>query len=161
MLSQGKDSLFLSYSSLDKPALVVGQMSFKKLLLVRFTHPRVLGAEVLRSQTPRPATSSALMLFDGYLFVPIGSAGVSLSGSSTWNNQTLASLGLTPGTYTWTWSAPGTLPGTDQSFTVEVLQPAGVPGPIAGAGLPGLIFASGTLLAWWRGKRKIEALGFV
>jgi PEP-CTERM motif len=54
-----------------------------------------------------------------FLITPQGYvSGDSLSGTATWDDTTIAGLGLTPGTYTWTWGSGGTA----DSF--EVIIPA-------------------------------------
>jgi len=52
----------------------------------------------------------------GTIFVPAGYvSGTPLSDSSTYNSATFASLGVTPGTYVWSWGD-----GANQRFTLRI-----------------------------------------
>jgi hypothetical protein len=89
--------------------------------------------------------------FIGTIRVPAGYvSGHLLSDSATYDNQTFASLGVTPDTYDWTWGT-----GANQKYELDVVT---VPAPVIGQGLPARLAVGGVLLGamlWERnGKRR-------
>ncbi|WP_206030231.1 PEP-CTERM sorting domain-containing protein [Roseomonas sp. AR75] len=76
---------------------------------------------------------------NGRLVVPAGYvSGTLLAATMIFENQTFATLGLTPGTYVYSWGGQT----FGDSITIEVVGPTGVPEPatalLLGAGLVGL-----------------------
>ena len=58
-----------------------------------------------------------------------------LSGSTTYSDTSVASLGVTPGTYLWAWGT-----GADQNFTLQIPVPP--PGPPVAITNPATLIAS-------------------
>jgi hypothetical protein len=77
-------------------------------------------------------------------------SGTALSDTSTYDNSTLASLGLTPGTYTYTWNRG---PAAD-SFVIQINAASVVPEP---ANLSLLAAAVMMTLVAARGRRRLPA----
>ena len=91
-------------------------------------------------------TGDFVGIFSGELVVPRGYVSdTALSDSSTYNSATFSTLGVTPGTYKWTWGT-----GPDQNFTLQI-GPAGVPDTGSTIGL--LILALAALFGASRALR--------
>jgi len=91
------------------------------------------------------------VLSPGNLAVPLGyTSGSLLSGTDTYSGQTFSSLGLTPGTYKWTW---GTGVNAD-SLTVDIIAPSSVVPEPCTLTLAGIAAASGLGYFGWR-RRKL------
>ena len=100
------------------------------------------GGEKVSDATSGDTAGIDLAFGEADLAVPVGfKSGGSLSGSDTFDNATFASLGLTPGVYTYMWSPPNV---ADDSFVINIPATA-VPEPatlaLLAAPLAVLLFA--------------------
>ena len=112
------------------------------------TGPLTMGSGPLTQASTGTGNNFDLNAESSFLFVPTSYvSGTSLTASATYTKQTIASLGLNPGTYTWTW---GTGINAD-SFTVQIGGVPAVPEP--SAAVLAVFGAAFTAYGWSRHRR--------
>ena len=95
-------------------------------------------AAATSSGQPRTVMKMDPVATAGSLFEGAMSPGTFLSNSATYSGKTFATLGVTPGTYVWTWGN-----GANQNFTLQIPVPP--PPPLTGP--PVAITNPATLIA--------------
>ena len=101
--------------------MITGPGGANQSQYVGFTGPTNFGSgDLVFADT---GSGDGVGIFGTSIIVPQGYiSGAALSSSATFNNATLASLGATPGFYSWTWGD-----GENQFFALEIGS-LGVPG---------------------------------
>jgi hypothetical protein len=108
----------LAYVVPNDAAVVAGPSSFRQVDIYETVNgPTSVGTGAVLVQANSGSGDLVGISEGDSLFVPTGYvSGNPLSGTATWTGTTFAGLGLTPGTYTWTW---GSGPNAD-SFVLQV-----------------------------------------
>lgn len=98
-----------------------------------------VGGQTLADSGTGDTVGIAAIPLNGLLFVPTGYlSGSALSDTSTYADETLSTLGVTLGTYEWTWGT-----GADQNFTLVIGVPVPEPASslLLGAAIAALLLA--------------------
>ncbi len=110
--------------------------------------PASVGAGAVRLATSNSGDAVFLYGSSGELYLPFGYvSGTPLSASATFNGTTIPSMGLTPGTYTWTFGSGPSADTVVVQISSVVTPPAAVNsiptlGEFALMALAGLVFLS-------------------
>ncbi|MFL6552476.1 MAG: VPDSG-CTERM sorting domain-containing protein [Chthoniobacterales bacterium] len=129
--------------------MITGPGGANQSQYVGFTGPTNFGSgDLVFADT---GSGDGVGIFGTSIIVPQGYiSGAALSSSATFNNATLASLGATPGFYSWTWGD-----GENQFFALEIGS-VGVPGVPDGGSTVSLLGC--TLLGVAALRRKLKLL---